>query len=217
MFGYYRDSADTRDHIFDSSGTLFACSRMSFESAIGPAVDQGQTSECVCYALCGLKKYQEFLRAGLDLTFDPNDLYTLCKAADGDPRPGTTPRTALQIAAAQGVLASDGNRYKIASYVRMTSVADIKTAIQNKLPVLLGIECDPQSLSQTPEGSIAGAPTNFSGGHCVLAVGFDDSFSAFRIRNSWGSTWCDEGHFWLAYDYLTADPQFDAWTCVEAV
>jgi hypothetical protein len=53
-------------------------------------------------------------------------------------------------------------------------------------------------------------------GHAVLIVGYDDNFTieytnastketmkekgAFRILNSWGSDWADDGYFWMTYD-----------------
>lgn len=54
-------------------------------------------------------------------------------------------------------------------------------------------------------------PTNLSGsysvgGHAVKVIGWsdrklcpDNSFGAFRVKNSWGNGWGDEGYFWLPY------------------
>lgn len=41
------------------------------------------------------------------------------------------------------------------------------------------------------------------GGHAVLAVGYDDNLQAFIVRNSWGISWGDHGHFYLPYSYIT--------------
>ena len=46
-------------------------------------------------------------------------------------------------------------------------------------------------------------------GHAVLCVGYEDPDAGgqrpatFTIRNSWGPTWGDQGHFYLTYDTLT--------------
>lgn len=40
------------------------------------------------------------------------------------------------------------------------------------------------------------------GGHCVAAVGFDDSERAFIIRNSWGTGWGIKGYCLMPYEYL---------------
>jgi len=41
------------------------------------------------------------------------------------------------------------------------------------------------------------------GGHAVLVVGYDDSKSAWLVRNSWGTSWGIEGYFWMPYQYFT--------------
>jgi C1A family cysteine protease len=51
------------------------------------------------------------------------------------------------------------------------------------------------------------------GGHCVVAVGYDDSKRMFIVRNSWGTGWGLKGYFMMPYEYLT-DPHLasDFWT-----
>lgn len=51
------------------------------------------------------------------------------------------------------------------------------------------------------------------GGHAVCCVGYDDSKQCFIVRNSWGSSWGDGGHFYIPYTYLTnANLADDFWT-----
>jgi C1A family cysteine protease len=40
------------------------------------------------------------------------------------------------------------------------------------------------------------------GGHAVLAVGYDDRQTCFRMRNSWGTQWGMTGYFTMPYAYL---------------
>ncbi|RKR13718.1 C1 family peptidase [Arthrobacter oryzae] len=40
------------------------------------------------------------------------------------------------------------------------------------------------------------------GGHCVVAVGYDDASARFEIRNSWGTGWGDQGYGTMPYAYL---------------
>jgi len=51
------------------------------------------------------------------------------------------------------------------------------------------------------------------GGHCVVAVGYDDATRTFLIRNSWGTGWGMKGYCTLPYEYLL-DPHLasDFWT-----
>jgi C1A family cysteine protease len=52
-----------------------------------------------------------------------------------------------------------------------------------------------------------------TGGHAVMAVGYDDRRKAVLVRNSWGKKWGIKGHFWMPYDLIT-DPGLahDFWT-----
>ena len=56
------------------------------------------------------------------------------------------------------------------------------------------------------------------GGHAVIAIGYDDSRrigshqGALRIRNSWGTTWGDNGYGWLPYEYVRTRQAVDFWS-----
>lgn len=51
------------------------------------------------------------------------------------------------------------------------------------------------------------------GGHCVVAVGYDDTKRSFIIRNSWGTSWGLKGYCLMPYEYLVS-PRLasDFWT-----
>lgn len=58
-----------------------------------------------------------------------------------------------------------------------------------------------------------------SGGHAVVAVGFDDQIptsretsGAIMIRNSWGEDWADGGYGWLPYEFVTRGLTADWWS-----
>jgi len=42
------------------------------------------------------------------------------------------------------------------------------------------------------------------GGHAVMAVGYDDVSHRFIVRNSWGTTWGDNGYCTMPYAYVTS-------------
>ncbi len=41
-----------------------------------------------------------------------------------------------------------------------------------------------------------------SGGHAMVIVGYDDRIKAFKLMNSWGPTWGEDGFGWISYDVL---------------
>jgi C1A family cysteine protease len=49
------------------------------------------------------------------------------------------------------------------------------------------------------------SPDSVVGGHAVMAVGYDNSTSLFKFRNSWGVDVGEAGYFFIPYAYLT-DP-----------
>ncbi|MCQ2959862.1 MAG: hypothetical protein MJ198_06715 [Bacteroidales bacterium] len=38
--------------------------------------------------------------------------------------------------------------------------------------------------------------------HAMVLSGYDDKKNAFRVRNSWGSSWGDNGSIWVDYDFF---------------
>jgi hypothetical protein len=38
--------------------------------------------------------------------------------------------------------------------------------------------------------------------HAMVLVGYNDSKNAFRVRNSWGSSWGDNGSIWVDYQFF---------------
>jgi len=69
---------------------------------------------------------------------------------------------------------------------------------------------------------------NVTGGHAVIAVGYDDekeiqnprpgskkTVGAVQIRNSWGTGWGDEGYGWLPYEYILQGMAIDWWSLIK--
>ncbi len=80
-----------------------------------------------------------------------------------------------------------------------TSVRKIKKAIANRQPVVISMNVYPSfhGSKEMWNGDISG---NF-GRHAMCVVGYDDDKygGAFRIMNSWGTNWGDNGFVWVRY------------------
>jgi hypothetical protein len=103
--------------------------------------------------------------------------------------------------------------YLCRNYARVDSLKDLKKALADRKPVLMGITCG-EDIYDPVDGCV-GLPLGsfIIGGHAILAIGYDDertatikgrSYKGFvECQNSWGETYGDGGFFWLPYEYVT--------------
>jgi C1A family cysteine protease len=119
---------------------------------------------------------------------------------------------------------SQAEKYQALSYVlidqpNMTPdsiLVALKTQLKNKYPINFGFYVF-DSYDQATESGAFPYPSkneNCIGGHAVVAVGYNDSkiiknntdnnktTGAFLIRNSWGTSWGNNGYGWLPYGYV---------------
>ena len=110
----------------------------------------------------------------------------------------------------------EAESYKAVSYFRVPqSLAQMKGCLADGFPFVFGFSVyeniydasgNPVTVLPMPSGGQVG-------GHAVLAVGYDDSKQLFTIRNSWGTTVQDHGHFYMPYAYATdSNLADDLWT-----
>ena len=85
-------------------------------------------------------------------------------------------------------------------------LAAIKATLSSGLPVVFGFNCyeSLQSANTTKTGIIPfpKPAEKLIGGHCIVAVGYDDTTQMLLIRNSWGTSWGIKGYGWMPYDYV---------------
>ncbi|MGR5979279.1 C1 family peptidase [Bacillus cereus] len=96
--------------------------------------------------------------------------------------------------------------YKISSYqaIRQANMlADIKEAIANQDPILVGIHVYP-NFDATPTSGIVPPVTEKKsrGGHALVVVGYDETNQWFIVRNSWGTKFGDQGYAYMHYQTL---------------
>lgn len=93
---------------------------------------------------------------------------------------------------------------------------DFKHAISSGHPIIIGLKLFksfyPKNKSAVvPYPSAKEANCESHGNHAMLIVGFNDEEKLFKVRNSWGPTFGENGYCYIPYDYI-ANTDF----CLEA-
>ena len=57
----------------------------------------------------------------------------------------------------------------------------------------------------------SGGPITSAQGHAVLLVGYDESQKCFKVKNSWGNWWGENGYFRISYDDVTNEVEFGSY------
>ena len=192
--------------------------------------DQGRQNSCVGWSLgYAIKSYQERVEQGWSLEtpthlFSPSYIYNQLNGGrdigliytdaldfvvtDGVATLARTPYNDLDYLTQPNAAAhQEAAHFRNKSWKPANGVLDIKAALANHLPVFMVIQLisdikglhGPDSVYNTFAGT-------FDGGHAVTAVGYDDNRygGAFKIMNSWGRAWGDNGYFWMPYWTTTA-------------
>jgi hypothetical protein len=108
-------------------------------------------------------------------------------------------------------------QFKGAAKYTATSTQAIKAALANRLPVVAGIFVYKSFKYLSGRNAVyntAGTPCDhpdLSCGHAVTIVGYDDDKygGAFKVINSWGQDWGDDGYFWLPYSFARHTAPWD--------
>jgi Papain family cysteine protease len=96
---------------------------------------------------------------------------------------------------------------KISDYARLdedqfSNVAELKNWIYSGYPLWFGVDID-GGFQELGTGTWSKPSGKSEGGHAMTLVGWDDSKKAFKIVNSWGKDWGDNGFGWVDYTYFT--------------
>lgn len=99
---------------------------------------------------------------------------------------------------------------KISSFERLPNdgiVNNIKYYITQNTPIVIGVKVDNAFSNRhniNYEFIYEGLanPSTFSN-HAMLVVGYDDGRNAFKVINSWGTNWGNNGYCWINYDLFT--------------
>lgn len=90
-------------------------------------------------------------------------------------------------------------------HVVSPSVKQIKAYLRDTVPLVFAANVGAVFVNWSGSQVFNTSDNGEKGGHAMVISGYDDSKHAFRIRNSWGTTWGDNGSAWVDYDFFFND------------
>ena len=94
----------------------------------------------------------------------------------------------------------------------LATVNNLKAQLQNGPLVVRMLVPNDNTFNGSPGiYNYSGGPIPETQGHAVLLVGYDDVQQYFKVKNSWGPGWGENGYFRIAFDDVTDDVQFGSY------
>jgi C1A family cysteine protease len=183
--------------------------------AVTPVKNQGQCGSCWAFSTTGSVEGAHFLANGSLVSLSEQQLVD-CSSAEGNQgcngglmdyafqyiidNHGITTEAAYPYTATDGTCKKKVSAAAtVASFVDVTVNSDqaLMTAIAQQ-PVSVAVEADQNSFQFYSGGVMTGA-CGTALDHGVLAVGYgtDASQDYYKVKNSWGATWGEEGYIRL--------------------
>lgn len=167
--------------------------------------NQGNTSQCVAYAIAGWVEYYRWKKQGIAQQIAPAPIYERAKSMDGMPGvEGTTLEAGLQAAQDLGLMSP----IEAGSLREVNSPAEVQQSLHRYGVVLAAFNVTDGWMKSDSGGWIRDGEESL-GGHAVVLCGYSliETPPWFALQNSWG-----EGVGWRGFNRLTLDmfnKQFD--------
>lgn len=128
--------------------------------------------------------------------------YNIAKFTDKPPKPAYT----------------EAKKDLVSLYARVPQVlTQLQGCLASGFPFVFGFTVyesfESDAVAQTGMVPMPKPGEQVLGGHCVVAVGYDNANRHFIVRNSWGVNWGLQGYCMMPYEYIVS-PQLssDLWT-----
>ena len=232
-YGWIPDIPDHRDALFAPHPAQLADlpASVDLRPVCPPVYEQGELGSCTANAIAGAFEFEQ-MKQNAAKDFLPSRLFVyynervLEHTTSVDS--GAQLRDGLKSVAKQGVCPEDAWPYNIARfrdcppdmayalagthkvtlYSRVPQdLASMKACLAAGRPFVCGITV--YTSFESPDAAKTGRitmPQLFEhrlGGHAVMIVGYDDALGAFKLRNSWGRLWAQDGYADIPFAYLT--------------
>ena len=204
-FGFEPTSFDGSEHVFGAGTPVQSVPEAySYEKFLPPVLNQGQESICVPCSVSAYLNWRENLSTGSknDNKIDYYELY----GARKDKVDGMTYKEAFHYLRHHGVTSNAGV-LKIREYALVRSSLQLKLALVINGPCFgaLPVYSDRDDFWNKYPGD------DFYGYHAVSIVGYGKD--GFIIRNSWGSSFAQNGYTLLKYEDFPK--LLEIWTVID--
>jgi C1A family cysteine protease len=242
-YGWLCDIPDQRDHLYAAPVVALAAlpPGVDLRNQCPPVYDQGQLGSCTANGIGGALQFDR-MKQKLTPDFIPSRLFIYYNerviehtvnsdsgamirdgiksvSKQGDCPEGEWPYDITKFAATPPPKCyKDARHYKAVQYQRLVQdVNQMKGCLASGYPFVFGFTVyesfESQQVTQTGVVPMPGPAEQVMGGHCVVAVGYDDSQQRFIVRNSWGTGWGMQGYCTMPYAYLIdSNLASDIWT-----
>lgn len=192
---------------------------------ITPIKDQASCGSCVAFGTCAtveaairiaqgpgyaidLSEAHLFYCLGSSNGASCNNGWWVDPALNGFMNPGVVDEACYPYTAhdqACGVCGDWQSRVnKITAWHKITSAADMKTWLSTRGPLATCFTVYNDFFAYH-SGVYTHVSGGVAGGHCVCAIGYDDTQNCWICKNSWGTGWGDGGFFRIAYGQCGID------------
>jgi C1A family cysteine protease len=242
-YGWVRDLPDARDFLYAAPLIRFPQGlppSIDLRSECPPIYDQGQLGSCTANGIAGAIEFDQRKQGTKEFTPSRLFIYYNERVMEGtvNQDSGAQVRDGIKSVATLGVppetdwpydiqkftqkppgaAYSDAKQDVVSSYARVAqNLTQMQGCLAEGYPFVLGFTVyesfESESVAETGIVPMPASGEAVVGGHCVVAVGYDDSQRTFTIRNSWGTQWGIKGYCMMPYEYLLS-PQLasDFWT-----
>ena len=226
ILGYRRSEQEVRNvKIFDESMNADSLNWVD-AGAVTPVKDQGQCGSCWAFSSTGSLEGAHFVASGELLSFSEQQLvdcayikygnygcngglqdsaYKYYEDGNNAELESVYPYTSGNGDDSTSCLAQSlsATAVEVSSYVNVTpsNKAQMKAALDQQ-PLAVAIEADKMVFQTYRSGVLTSSKCGTNLDHAVLAVGYgtEDGQDYWLVKNSWDTTWGDEGYIKLGMD-----------------